>query len=975
MLQSPIGMLLMIISFISEFGHDKKTQFGDNYRTTFNDIIQNFLKERRMRIRTLIVVLVFLQYSSFMVTAGEKARPFMKISLQNASPVTIKKVLQSGLDITSYDVQHQSIYVLGEADVAQSVERLGLHPEVILPDADAFARRLRSSGYLEHFQTYPEMVAEMQQIADEHPDIVQMIDIGDSYEKTVGKGGYDIWVMKISDHPELDENEPEVLYMANMHAREIITPAVIMRFLRTMTEDYGSDPYVTYLVNHRQIYLCPSFNPDGYMYVLSGSSPDNYNDPMWWRKNKRDNDGDSTFNPNTDGVDLNRNFAYKWGLDNFGSSPDVTSPTYRGTSAFSEPEAQAIRDFVEAHHIIISLSFHSYSQLLLYPWGYRTNFPTPDHTTFVALADSVVRYNQYLPELAAALYPVNGDTDDWLYGEQQTKNKIYAFTPEVGGVHESVGGYTGFFPDTAYIEKQITENQGPMQYLAWAAGEEPIITVDVPDNTEDAAGPYQVGCNIRPAIPLTGPAEIDSSKLTLFYRFNADTTFDSVQVVSTGLPGKYVADIPGTGKYDTVRFYIRAGDKQGRVGQAPRTAPFTLYSFVVRPDTIPPTIEHTPITEMSLFDSVFTIQAVFHDDSGIRSAWLFYQQNGASIDSVLMESGFRQDEFLAHIQPDTVLAGDIFRYWFVVCDNSSQNNCLRWPVEGSFEFIVRSVYMINFEMNDGGFTSEAPTDWQYGVPMSGPDSAHSGQYVWGTNLAGNYSSNSNSFLYSPRIDLSEVSKARLLFWHWYIIESSSGELWDGGNVSVSVDDVNYQIIYPESGYDGTVNSYNKFLANEPAFGGPITNGDFWQEESFDLTPFAGNNVRIRFHFASDDNTNLPGWYIDDFSILLTPKEQTALPEQQISAARFVLFPNYPNPFNPETIITYKLPKAAHVRLFIYNVLGRRVQTLVDALQSAGTHQVRWNATDAHQRPVASGVYICSLVAGNVAQLQKMVLMR
>jgi len=239
-----------------------------------------------------------------------------------------------------------------------------------------------------------------------------------------------------------------VLYMGLHHAREIITPEIILHWMNFLLRNYGKSNLVTYLVDNRQIWLVPIVNPDGHNYVFTVDS--------YWRKNRRDN-GDGSF-----GVDLNRNYSYMWGYDNIGSSPIPRSDTYRGTGPFSEPEAQAIRDFVEGHHFTLALSYHSYGNLFLYPWGYiREN--TPDHSTFVSISEVAVSRNGYEHgnPASGAIYITNGDTDDWLYGEQTSKNKVFGFTPEVG---------EEFHPPESKIPELILENLFPNIVIALISG-------------------------------------------------------------------------------------------------------------------------------------------------------------------------------------------------------------------------------------------------------------------------------------------------------------------------------------------------------------------------------------------------------------------------------------------------------------------------------------------------------------------------
>ncbi|MCK5407656.1 MAG: immune inhibitor A, partial [Candidatus Krumholzibacteria bacterium] len=168
----------------------------------------------------------------------------------------------------------------------------------------------------------------------------------------------------------------------------------------------------------------------------------------WWRKNRRINSDLSI------GVDLNRNFGFAWGYDDIGSSPIPSSETYRGTGPFSEPESQVIRDFVNNREFTMWLSYHSYGELLLYPWGYIAE-DTPDHAVFFRLGELLTEANGYLAGnyKSGAIYAVNGDTDDWGYGEQITKDLIFAFTPEL-----NTGAEGGFGPPDTLIAPTFAKN-------------------------------------------------------------------------------------------------------------------------------------------------------------------------------------------------------------------------------------------------------------------------------------------------------------------------------------------------------------------------------------------------------------------------------------------------------------------------------------------------------------------------------------
>jgi len=724
------------------------------------------------RFSLVFSLVLFLMYSSLL---ADSTRKMVRIDLTGQPEQTVQQFLQLGVDITRYDKPGGYVNALINDLQLQQISDLGFKTAILIPDADAFARQLRQDGYLENFRTYDQMLLEMQNLAANYPEIVKLDSIGESYERTVGRGGYIIWAMKISDNVEIEEDEPEVYYFANIHAREIITPEIIMYFMHYLVENYGTDPYVTYLVNKRQIWLSPTVNPDGHEYVFTGSNINNDIDPVWWRKNKQDNNNNGMFDPpqsgaqpSPDGVDLNRNFGYQWGYDNSGSSPNPSSDLYRGSGPFSEPESQAIRNFVNQHRFLITVSFHSYHPGWLIPWGYIKQY-TPDHQTYVVLADSCTAYNGYNAgcswEVLGSYYVVNGDTDDWLYGEQQEKNKIFAFTPEVGSPSESIGG-SGFFPDIMYIEKQVLENQGPLLYLAYAAGEEPIIEPQLVHDSEDPVGPYQVNAQFKNPIVLTEEVALDESSFTIYYNTTGAPPFDSTSVTFTGITDKYIGYIPGQGNGVTIYYYFKAADVLGRTGFSPRLAPAKLYSFNVGSDDIPPEIEHKPISNQSIYTESYTVKAIATDNSGIASVKLYYRQNGGVLDSLEMTPTETADEYEGVIVPDTVNVGDLFEYKIVATDISFNLNTTVEPAEGFHSFYVLSGFVFDFELDNGGFTTNTPSDWQWGSPTVGPLSAFSGKNVWATSLKDNYSNLSNSFFcvfgISP-LEISYIKVSKFLF--------------------------------------------------------------------------------------------------------------------------------------------------------------------------------------------------------------------
>lgn len=255
--------------------------------------------------------------------------------------------------------------------------------------------------------------------------------------------GEPMYYVKISTNSDKNEDKPQVLYTGMHHAREPGGMQHLLYYMYYILEQYEFDPAIRDLIDNTEMYFIPIVNVDGYMHNINTYPAGG----GMWRKNKRINSGGGSM-----GVDLNRNYGFAWGWDNEGSSPTPSSETYRGPSAFSEPETQILKEFCESHDFKIALNYHSYSNLLLYAWGYISQ-TTPDELFYSEYAKRMTADNHYVyGPGSTTIYPSNGGSDDWMYGEQETKEKILAYTPEVGSYGD------GFWPSIPRIIPLCQEN-------------------------------------------------------------------------------------------------------------------------------------------------------------------------------------------------------------------------------------------------------------------------------------------------------------------------------------------------------------------------------------------------------------------------------------------------------------------------------------------------------------------------------------
>ena len=290
-------------------------------------------------------------------------------------------------------------------------------------------------GSMAGYFTYQELLDELDSMRAKYPQLISSRQIINPSELT--HEGRPIYWLRISDNPNIDENEPEALYNALHHAREPMSLSQLVYFMWYILENYSSDDNIKTLIDNTELYFVPCVNPDGYIY----NETTNPGGGGMWRKNRRNNN-DGTF-----GVDLNRNYSYNWGFDNQGSSPNSSSDSYRGTAAFSEPETKNMRDFSLAHDFVVNFNYHSYGNLLVYPWAY-SGLESADSAYYRLIAPMLTRFNNFSSGTGAETvgYSSNGEADDWQYGEQFLKNKTFSLTPEVGDAA------FGFWPPSTNIE-------------------------------------------------------------------------------------------------------------------------------------------------------------------------------------------------------------------------------------------------------------------------------------------------------------------------------------------------------------------------------------------------------------------------------------------------------------------------------------------------------------------------------------------
>ena len=324
------------------------------------------------------------------------------------------------------------------------------------------------------YETVEETFAVAAGMAASKPNLAEWLKVGDSWQQSQGLGGYDLRVLKLTNKA-IGGSKPKLFINSAIHAREYTTAPLTLDFARWLVDGYGSNADATWILDHHEVHLLLQTNPDGRKKAETGLS---------WRKNTNQNYCGA--NSNSRGADLNRNFTFGWNSTNGeGSSGSQCNDTYRGPSAGSEPEIQALEGYLRAlwpdrrgsgkndpapsDTSGIHLDIHSYSQLVLWPWG-DTSQAAPNGPALQTLGRKFAFFNGYAPQQSIGLYPTDGTSDGISYGELG----VAAYTFELG---------TQFFQNCTTYENTIKPGNLPALIYAAKVVRTPYITPGGPDIT------------------------------------------------------------------------------------------------------------------------------------------------------------------------------------------------------------------------------------------------------------------------------------------------------------------------------------------------------------------------------------------------------------------------------------------------------------------------------------------------------------
>ncbi|MCX7641373.1 MAG: M14 family metallopeptidase [Elusimicrobiales bacterium] len=346
------------------------------------------------------------------------------------------KLLEAGVDIFSINDSYIEGFIHKDFLNILSEKEFKIIDKKTLSEWVALNKDFPSQDSAYH--NYNETYEVFKTLSDKYKTIASLFSIGKSYE------GRDIWALRINTSQKYKEKstKPGILFVGNHHAREHLSNEMVLLLAAYILDNYQNTDIKKYIQN-LDIYFIPMINPDGVEYdIVTGSY-------KWWRKNTNKLGTNSVV-----GVDLNRNYDFEW--CKAGASTYQNSDTYCGKSAFSEPETKALKVFLlERTNIKMLLSYHSYSSLVLYPWGGKDEpvSDEKDRNAFIKHANQMAKLLNYKAQQSSDLYIASGDMADWAYD----KFKILAFTIELEG--------NSFYPGSNIIKTAFDKNKNAALYL------------------------------------------------------------------------------------------------------------------------------------------------------------------------------------------------------------------------------------------------------------------------------------------------------------------------------------------------------------------------------------------------------------------------------------------------------------------------------------------------------------------------------
>ena len=439
------------------------------------------------------------------------------------------------ISMNTVESKYEKGYVIVEIQNQQEYDRLlslGLKikqvPDPVAPKTEAIrdAREYQVEAIPGYpcYRTVEETFATAESIVATYPTLATWTDHGDSWEKVNGLGGYDLKVLVLTNSA-ITGPKPKIFMTGAVHAREYTTAELVTRLAEDLAANYGTDADATWMLDHHEVHIMLIANPDGRKQAEAGYS---------WRKNT--NTDYCTIWPTYRGADLNRNFEFKWDCCG-GSSDSECDSTYHGAYPASEPETQVIQAYITSQFpdqrgpndsdpapldaTGLYIDVHAHGRLVMWPWGWTPD-PSPNATELQTLGRKFAYFNNHTPKQGYGLYPTDGTTTTYTYGEFG----LASYTFELG---------TEFFEDCTYFENSILEGNILALKYGIKVGRTPYMTPAGPEAVSPALDNGSTPTGVPAGTSVTLSANIDDT------RYNNSNGTEPTQNITAA---EYYVDVP-----------------------------------------------------------------------------------------------------------------------------------------------------------------------------------------------------------------------------------------------------------------------------------------------------------------------------------------------------------------------------------------------------------------------------------------------
>ncbi|MEM8963843.1 MAG: M14 family zinc carboxypeptidase [Acidobacteriota bacterium] len=774
----------------------------------------------------------------FPFTLVAQAEALVVVRIAATAP-TLRAELANRLDVWEHGGEHDHVLAsvdtadldwLRDKDIAFEIDekatfslRRGLATMMAALD-DPATRGTDTIPGFPCYRTVESTLAMAQDLATTRPDLVTLIDIGDSWAKTQDSStGYDLLVVKITNSAVAapPAGKPVFFMVGGTHARELAPQEVVNRFATLVVNEHGTDPDVTWLVDHYEIHILLNVNPDGRKEAEAGEL---------WRKN-----ANLDFCPDTlPGVDLNRNYPFEYACCN-GSSTDPCSTTFRGPSALSEPESQAVVTYANtifadqrpsdlttpapADATGLFLDMHSRGEYVVWSWGF-TDQPPPNEAELTSLGRKYAFFNEYLPR-QGLFYTFDGSTVDYGYGELGTA----ALTIEMGGA---------FFEPCFIFDAVVLDGNLDALRAIVKHAREPYRSASAPDTTDVRIDGRSTGlASVGDLVTVT--ATIDDT------RYNNSNGTEPTQPITSAVTS---VDLPpwlapsttamsaSDGTFDTTTESVTidldtTGLGAGRhlayvAGSDSHTGvPTAAFLWLIDP-AVAPTLQGTVIDRDTGAPLAATVSiGPFRTESDPTTGVYSLQLPAGTWDLTAIADGY----------------GTRGQTGLTLANNTTLTVSLELPA-------LEEIFFDDMESGSGGWTAEAP--WAITT-----EHAYSGNRAWSDSPGANYGNGVDIPLTSPTLTgLTGYTDLTLSFWQRHELERP----FDFGVVEVSADGMEYEIEIASTSEQSA-----------------------WELITLPLDlPANPDTLQVRFRVVSDIGTTLDGWYVDDIRLVGAPPDTDQL---------------------------------------------------------------------------------------------------